>query len=220
MNVSSPQKILPIKTLAASLISLTALAFASASYAGDTRQVLSASIGTTSPEDQQLTVTSAGVDTSFNLENDGGGIYTLAWGLQDEKARFRFEYYYSSLDTAYNGAAGTREFQALYYSGYWTPTVYGPIKAIVGAGVGYGYEKLKDFSDGVDNKSFGGDGWLYKFTLGGEYQVAPRLGVYLSYELAHQHDFDDDYMQGDDRVSRELEQAESSLLHLGVNYSF
>lgn len=138
------------------------------------------------------------------LSLDDTTLLSLGWGVQHKQARFVLEYYHATTDTS----DGSTELatDALYYSGYWLPTLYRGVKGVLGAGLGYAQQ---DASGAIDGKE--GD-FSYKLSVGLEYQVFPRLSVYGVFEQLNLGDMRDE--------TAIITGTEQQRLALGVNYYF
>ena len=144
---------------------------------------------------------------------------SLAWGVKNNYAAFAFEYYQADFDINNFNANGTTqavrdEFKALYYSGYWTPRILTNVHGIVGAGVGFGYQTVEG---GIFDRAEDGT-FTYKFTLGLEYYLFPRLSVYGTYEALFVGDAEDEARASDTVVDFEMNDFDLSRFAAGVRY--
>ncbi len=211
------------------LLSLTFLAFTGPlnAYSRDTHQVFTASIGMADTKNRNMTINASSVPEEYNalqVNQSGNHSYSLAWGLKEDSALFSFEYY--SINTDANVASfeqGEMTTRALFYSGYWVPEAFYGISAVVGAGVGYGFQKLKHVNDSFGNSSMDGRGLSYKLSLGAHYKLFPNLSVYGLVEQHSYSDLSDSYSYSDGAtdqiISRTLPKSKINLFNLGIMYS-
>lgn len=176
-----------------------------------------------SAEQNELGITSSDADVGF-ASAEGAA---LAWGIEDGNGRVMLEYYYSDINldyTPFASTGGTPSLQThgLFYSGYWVPDIYWGVKGILGGGIGYAEQTLKNAQpDDLSER-----GWAYKFSGGLEYALIRNLSLYLLVERIHFNDINDNVeLSGADdpatvAARRELQDNEQTRVGLGINFRY
>lgn len=156
--------------------------------------------------------------SAFDVSSDTS--YSVAWGIENSKARVMLEYYVT--ETEFDSAplaSGELKTESIFYSAYWIPDIYWGIKGILGGGIGYSRHALSNI--GPDNLKE--SDWAFKVSAGLEYGPLPNLSIYALADLMF-HESVGDYTTLDATppvvLQRTISGLEQSRLAFGINFRF
>jgi len=156
---------------------------ASACWAGGKyEEFLSLHLGSTS-----ATQLDAQAGSSIDaLDMSSGQSMSLGYGLQENYWRILLQLNQTTADVKVAGTddgAGTLTSTAIMYNVYWVPEIDYGISAIVGAGVGYANQDIKNVTVAANKaESISSGGWSAKMALGVEYRACKEASIQLVFE--------------------------------------
>lgn len=172
--------------------------------------------------------------SQLSLSYDNGQFYTIAAGVQERNIRVMVEFYRTELNISIPETAPAdedeeqapelatsheRTTQLLYYSGYWRPEIIWGVRAVAGAGIGWGQQRL-NWGSGEDRQRFSARGWSGKLSLGLEYQVTPRLGVYALAESISFNSLTEEEQTAASNDQFRLDRTSQNQFGFGIHYLF